>query len=149
MDYLVYIEYNAENLQFYLWYKDYVRRFNALDENKRALSPEWTPESADVPNLAKDSEKEPKKKAKRETIAGMMETGYDAKTATLFSEKENPTSPTRSTLKDNGSIVAPSISDATTLAPSTAEVTAQAGLKWQPCTLTFSNINDSTGFTNM
>jgi len=44
MDFLKYIEHSAENLQFYLWYKDYEQRFNKLPQSERILSPEWTPE---------------------------------------------------------------------------------------------------------
>jgi hypothetical protein len=42
MEFLKYVEHSAENLQFYLWFKDYVKRFEALPENERILSPEWT-----------------------------------------------------------------------------------------------------------
>ena len=41
LDYLVYIAHDAENLQFYLWYLDYSRRFKNLPESERRLSPEW------------------------------------------------------------------------------------------------------------
>ena len=44
MNFLKYIELSAENLQFFLWYRDYVRRFNALPESEKVLSPEWTGE---------------------------------------------------------------------------------------------------------
>jgi hypothetical protein len=137
MDYLVYIEHNAENLQFYLWYKDYVRRFNALPENEKKLSPEWTPEKAEVPNLVKDPETQTKNKTKRETISAMMEIGYDPKEPTLFGDGRMTLAPARavSIIKDNGSTVAPSITFSLATAPSAAEVTAQAGLKWQPCTM--------------
>lgn len=42
MNYLIYIEHSAENLQFFLWYRDYVTRFAQVPECERALSPEWT-----------------------------------------------------------------------------------------------------------
>lgn len=42
MNYLVYIEHSAENLQFFLWYKDYVKRFGGADTTDLGLSPEWT-----------------------------------------------------------------------------------------------------------
>lgn len=42
MDYLVYVEHAAENLQFYLWYHNYTRRFTSLSESQRMLSPQWT-----------------------------------------------------------------------------------------------------------
>lgn len=43
MQYLVYIEHNAENLQFYLWHKDYAQRFSNLPASEQALSPEYAP----------------------------------------------------------------------------------------------------------
>ena len=47
MDFLKYIEHNAENLQFFLWYKDYVKRFFQMPESRsRNLRPEWTTEQA-------------------------------------------------------------------------------------------------------
>jgi hypothetical protein len=43
MDYLVYITHDTENLQFFLWYRDYTKRFNALDDVERMFSPAWDP----------------------------------------------------------------------------------------------------------
>ncbi|KAL2116866.1 hypothetical protein VTJ04DRAFT_9034 [Mycothermus thermophilus] len=43
MDYLVYIERSAENLQFFLWYIDYVQRWSSLLPRQKALSPPWNP----------------------------------------------------------------------------------------------------------
>jgi hypothetical protein len=52
MNFLKYIELSAENLQFFLWYRDYVKRFNALPESERVLSPEWTGEkNSDAKNV--------------------------------------------------------------------------------------------------
>lgn len=42
MNYLVYVEHAAENLQFHLWYKDYEKRFGSADARDINLSPEWT-----------------------------------------------------------------------------------------------------------
>lgn len=42
MDYLMYVAKDAENLQFFLWFRDYVKRFESLSENEKRLSPEWT-----------------------------------------------------------------------------------------------------------
>ena len=61
MDFLVYIEHDAENLQFYLWYKDYVKRFFQLPESEQVLAPEWTPEQAQAEKNALEKEKLPKK----------------------------------------------------------------------------------------
>lgn len=44
MDYLVYEEHNAESLQFFLWYYDYVQRWSQLLGRQKALSPVWDPE---------------------------------------------------------------------------------------------------------
>jgi hypothetical protein len=44
MDFLKYIEHSVENLQFYLWFKGYEKRFGVLQESERKLSPEWTQE---------------------------------------------------------------------------------------------------------
>jgi hypothetical protein len=42
MNYLVYVEHAAENLQFYLWFKDYEKRFSTANTSDVSLSPEWT-----------------------------------------------------------------------------------------------------------
>jgi predicted nucleic acid-binding Zn ribbon protein len=42
MNYLIYVEHAAENLQFYLWYKDYEKRFGEANVSDINLSPEWT-----------------------------------------------------------------------------------------------------------
>ena len=49
MNFLKYIELSAENLQFYLWFRDYSKRYNELPDSEKALSPEWTSEMS-VPN---------------------------------------------------------------------------------------------------
>lgn len=46
MDFLVYIEHDAENLQFFLWYRDYLKRWAELAASEQALAPVWTPEKA-------------------------------------------------------------------------------------------------------
>jgi len=54
MNYLKYIELSAENLQFYLWFRSYTKRFNALPGSERVLSPEWFPEhESDTPARSK------------------------------------------------------------------------------------------------
>lgn len=142
MDYLVFVEYNAENLQFYLWYKDYSKRFDLLPGNEKVLSKEWIPDTQEAPDLTKDAEKGEKKKSKRETsVANIMESGYAAKEAAMFSEEEDPLSPPMSPMSPtfgnrhmsiaNSGTATPSIGGSSS--PSNAEVAAQSGLKWQPC----------------
>lgn len=137
MDYLVYVEYNAENLQFFLWYKDYVRRFNALPETEKVLSKEWIPDAKETPDLKKDAENNEKKRPKRETSISNI--GYAAKDAVMITEEELPFSPLSPPMSPTlptkhlsmAGTATPSLSGSA--APSDAEVAAQAGLKWQPC----------------
>ncbi|KAK3946336.1 hypothetical protein QBC46DRAFT_415328 [Diplogelasinospora grovesii] len=46
MDYLLYVEHNAECLQFFLWYCDYIQRWSKLLPRQKALSPVWDPDKA-------------------------------------------------------------------------------------------------------
>lgn len=57
MNYLFYIEHAAENLQFYLWHKDYVKRFESANTADIALAPEWTQDMQDdaVARIRKDN----------------------------------------------------------------------------------------------
>jgi hypothetical protein len=48
MNFLKYIELSAENLQFYLWFRDYSKRFGELPASEKVLSPEWTSEKANT-----------------------------------------------------------------------------------------------------
>ena len=48
MNYLQYIERSAENLQFFLWYRDYSKRFSALPSKEQMLAPEWVPQASDA-----------------------------------------------------------------------------------------------------
>ena len=43
MDYLLYVEHTAENLQFFLWYSDYIERWSKLLPRQKRLSPAWDP----------------------------------------------------------------------------------------------------------
>lgn len=61
MDFLRYIEYDAENLQFYLWYRDYCKRFAELPQHEQNLAPEWTTEQALAEKTIAEKEKLPKK----------------------------------------------------------------------------------------
>lgn len=42
MDYLLYIEHAAEHLQFFMWFRGYVQRFDSLPATEKTLAPEWT-----------------------------------------------------------------------------------------------------------
>lgn len=44
MNYLIYIEHSAENLQFFLWYRSFASRFYGATTSDIGLAPEWTQE---------------------------------------------------------------------------------------------------------
>lgn len=46
MDYLIYVAHDAENLQFWLWLRDYTKRFNALPPAQKRLSSHWVSDDA-------------------------------------------------------------------------------------------------------
>lgn len=137
MDYLVYIEHNAENLQFYLWYRDYVQRSNMLSENEKTLSPKWTPVTADVPDLStKIHETQGNGRNKRDAITSIMTEGYDSKDATFFEDtwRTQITDAVVGVTKDVEHAVVPSTTASQLLQSKKAsEVTTQAHLKWHPC----------------
>ena len=89
MNYLVYIEFAAENLQFYLWFRDYVRRFNALPENEKILAQPVDLEKQNFEGVA--SPKSPRfPKGLSKEVASVL-SGTDFATPSATSEKNiNP-----------------------------------------------------------
>ena|SRR2546423_14990251 len=78
MDFSKYIERTPENLQFYLWYRDYLKRFENLPDSERVLAPEWTIERANAEAEAARLEEKPKKV--NPTVAAILKgTDFDAK----------------------------------------------------------------------
>lgn len=142
MDYLAYVEINAENLQFYLWYKDYVRRFEALPESEKALSPEFVPEPDEIPDLTKDVAKGERRKTKREASSSLMETGYGRNGSVPSTTSHGiPHGQSQVHLnKEQRTTGTPSVMSESTALPSDAEFVSQAGLKWQPCGYSFVRI---------
>jgi hypothetical protein len=79
MDFSKYIERNPENLQFYLWYRDYLKRFENLPDGERSLAPEWTVERAAAEAETARLEEKPKKM--NPTAAAVLKgTDFDSKT---------------------------------------------------------------------
>lgn len=59
MNYLKYIELSAENLQFFLWFRSYTKRFDKLPDNEKSLSPVWYEDTeADGPARTKATNSE-------------------------------------------------------------------------------------------
>lgn len=127
MDYLFYVERNAEPLQFFLWYWDYIQRWSNLLPRQKALSPPWDPEKAMEPpsRFIKYSHKR-EQSLKMNKILTIMEMG--SQRASLDDS---------SSLEDDGQIASiitsPLASPAAILSP-TGSVKPP---DWQPCTFFF------------
>ena len=91
MNYLVYIEHAAENLQFFLWFKDYSKRFDNLPESERNLAPLWTAEQAEAEALALKDNPTPMKTVSAETAAIFKGTEFAVPNSTVVEVgKGNP-----------------------------------------------------------
>ncbi len=112
MNFLLYIENSAENLQFYLWFRDYVKRFDQLPENEKKLSPIWVPEQP-KPKVTHtkatsdlDMTAEEKRKAAQEVSQAIKGTDFDSKVKTTVKEVgHNPfNTPPRTPIGDRESM---------------------------------------------
>lgn len=133
MNFLKYIEMSAENLQFFLWYRDYSKRFDQLPATEKALSPEWTSERP-----AGDAKPKPAEKKADYEVAAILEGTDFANDGTIAqSEKGNPffTPPHTPTTRSLDSYEE---STTTVKASYTERASAafdNAGLKWKPLTV--------------
>ena len=88
MNYLIYIEHAAENLQFFLWYRDYVKRFMALPETQRALAPGIDSEKFEMETArGPRSPKPPMSAATAEVFKG---TDFAVSQANVTDQAQNP-----------------------------------------------------------
>ena len=143
MNYLVYIEHAAENLQFYLWYRDYVKRFDAMPAGERALAPVWTVEQAEAEAFNNQNTLAPKT-VSPQTAAVFQGTDFAPPNASVVEIKGNPfnTPPmTPTTERDSIMHSENNWSEAgSTLYSLNKSFKKKAGdafqgadLKWQPC----------------
>lgn len=139
MDFLVYIEHDAENLQFYLWYKDYVRRFEALPEHEKKLSQEWVIEPTELITLARDTEKNEGRKTKTGIDFNDTNDMTDFDGDLKFKDGLSPTISPRSDVFVGGPIRSPTAASilSTSTGKGSGEISGQAGLRWQPCMSNF------------
>ena len=145
MDYLKFVARDAENLQFYLWLKDYTERFNALKPSEQALSPPW--EQTDEEKKVEDQVTRKSKKVLSGEVKTMnfdslddMEKGN--KNAISLKElrhhqsvatfSEPPTSPI-ATASDYESFISRSIRSQKSVQEINEDANAAVGLKWQGC----------------
>ena len=147
MNYLLYIEHSAENLQFYLWYRDYLTRFNSLPQKERDLAPVWSAEQAEMDAQAIQGTPGLNKKMSPETAAVFKSTDFGPPMASVVEVKNNPfnTPPRTPNGEKSRESVAPSerawSENGSTLYSNTdrsfqtktAGAFQGADLKWQPC----------------
>jgi hypothetical protein len=136
MNYLLFVEYSAENLQFYLWHRDYVQRFVQAPRSDLALAPQWTRamEEETVSKLQREAAED--KRRVRTGAAEMFKgTDFDKKRPTETVTEIDPFSPRATTSHSNKeSIYALSslASNTSTLRSPTSEAFASVGAK-APC----------------
>ena len=145
MNYLIYIEHAAENLQFFLWHRDYLHRFNNLASSERTLAPIWTPEQADADNNQAGTAA--KQQISAETAAAFKGTDFATPTVNIKEVKGNPfNTPPRTPNGDNQSVAPSDVAwseNGSTLNVShtpgvshqkqAADAFERADVKWQPC----------------
>jgi hypothetical protein len=148
MDYLKYVEIAAENLQFFLWYKDYCKRFDQLDGAEKALAPEWTAAQADAETTAAQSQATNQGK-QHEVLAVLKGTMFapDAKNPRGGESAGDPfaTPPRADSQSDLGGTGLSAIWEVSSVeitpgqsedyAKSAAGAFDKANLNWQPCKL--------------
>ena len=142
MNYLIYIEHAAENLQFFLWYRDYVKRFDALPAQERNLAPVWTVEQAEAEANAIQNTLAPKM-VSSETAAVFKGTDFAPPKASVVEVKGNPfnTPPMTPSTERASMIQSDTWSELGSTFVSTNKSYQQkavdayqgADLKWQPC----------------
>ena len=89
MNYLIYIEVAAENLQFFLWFKDYSKRFSNLTTSKKVLAPKWVPDTVEVEPTVYGKPFDIKK-ASPETISVFKGTDFAMPKVTVSEYTNNP-----------------------------------------------------------
>jgi hypothetical protein len=138
MNYLKYIELSAENLQFYLWFRDYTKRFNELPESEKALVPVWTSEDVDGENQMRP------KKVNPEAEAVLKGTDFATEPKVSETEKSNPfyTPPRTPNSESKRDTSLDSYDDTLSSggkvnhAKRASDAFNSAGLKWKPCEYT-------------
>lgn len=143
MNYLKYIEYSAENLQFFLWYRDFSSRWDKLSASEKALAPEWSASAADA-DIYGASPARPKRVPPQ--IAEVLKNTDFADGPKVTVDRADPfyTPPKSGSFDDKRDIASDygsSFSDDKTFLSSNGSshrvVTEQAfddaGMKWKPC----------------
>lgn len=143
MNYLKYIEHAAENLQFFLWYRNYAERWEKLRDSEKTLAPEWTAALSDA-DIYGGSPARPKRVPPQ--IAEVLKNTDFADKPKVTVERADPfnTPPKAGSFEDKRELTsdyASSMGDDKTLMSSTGsahkaateQAFEDAGMKWKPC----------------
>lgn len=135
MNYLLYVEHAAENLQFFLWYRDYVERFNDANTLDTGLSPEWTQAMEDETAVKIQKDAVEMRKESKTAIAIFRGTDFEKGVTDIIVENRNPfsTPPSTPSVKDAPSILLGS--QVSSYRTHVQDAFSAAGIT-QPCTFT-------------
>ena len=141
MNYLIYIERAAENLQFFLWLQSYIKRFEALPESQKGLAP-----VIDLEKLEQDQQARPKSshgmsRTNRDAAAIFKGTDFAGNGVAVHENSVNPFDEDDSSMGEKHGPISPWAEDASTIQSSkrsTFQQTAAAAyeaadIKLQPC----------------
>ncbi|TDZ46843.1 hypothetical protein CTRI78_v008927 [Colletotrichum trifolii] len=136
MNYLIYVELAAENLQFFLWHRDYTKRFAEAKTSDLSLAPEWTQaqENDILQRLFKEKSSRMRKKPGQEIFKG---TDFEKKgAAAAVIEDGNPFSTPPRTPNDQESVYTGTngVSNADSYRSQASDAFAAVGAK-QPFTI--------------
>ena len=137
MNYLKYIELAAENLQFYLWFRSYSKRFDQLPATEKVLAPEWIPDYVETETPNRPNSVSPA------MTAVFKDTGFASEPKDKDANKETPFTNTppqtpNSDKKPEGNHSLDSSGDSTVMHvradhnQRAANAFEGAGLKWKP-----------------
>ena len=143
MNYLKYIEFAAENLQFYLWFQDYSARFEKLPGSEKVLSPEWTKAQAEAEAAGNASTIKSSNKANPQVTEALKGTDFaDGKPKTMIDNADPFNTPDKTPSleekRDGMSDYGSSTGEKTTGSSKAHQFVAEnafddAGMKWKPC----------------
>lgn len=140
MDYLVYVTYDAENLQFYLWLEDYTKRFAAAPVSETCLSPECNVHEAtrSFTTATEVGPRMPQKGYSTTIILGDLAFANLNKSslssrAPLASSAVSSSTSAKASMSSQGPLGSSTVSSSRVQELTVAEANAQVGLLWQSC----------------
>lgn len=144
MNYLLYIEHSAENLQFFLWFRGYCARFDKLPASEKALAPEWTQAQIDAEATSNSNQRASRRVNPTVASSVFKDTDFADGAHKGAVDKVDPfNTPEKSSIDEKRDVMSSEYSSsagddrtaASTNAHSSVAEQAfnDAGMKWKPC----------------